>query len=102
MLDLLGNEVRTAHDGVEAVEAADGSAPRSILMDVGMPRLNGYDGDPRIREHAWGRGMVIVALTGWGQEGDKARSREAGCDGHLVKPVDLAALNKLLEGLSTT
>ena len=65
-------------------------------MDVGMPVLNGLDATRRIREQEWGRDMTIIALTGWGQEGDKERSREAGCDGHLVKPVDLDDLAKLL------
>ncbi|HVK08544.1 MAG TPA: response regulator [Gemmataceae bacterium] len=67
-----------------------------ILMDVGMPRLNGLDATRRIRAQPWGKAVTIIALTGWGQEGDRARSREAGCDGHLVKPVDLADLEKLL------
>ena len=65
-------------------------------MDVGMPRLNGLDATRRIREQPWGRTMTIIALTGWGQDGDKERSREAGCDGHLVKPVNLQDLEKLL------
>jgi CheY-like chemotaxis protein len=67
-----------------------------ILMDVGMPRLNGLDATRLIRERPWGRSATIIALTGWGQEGDKQRSRQAGCDGHLVKPVTLADLQKLL------
>ncbi len=96
LLKLLGNEVRTAHDGVEAVEAAEAFRPEVILMDVGMPRLNGYEATRRIREQPWGRSVTIIALTGWGQEGDKERSREAGCDGHLVKPVNLPDLEKLL------
>ena len=96
LLRLMGNEVRTAHDGVEAVETAEAFRPQVILMDVGMPRLNGYDATRRIREQPWGRFVTIIALTGWGQEGDKERSREAGCDGHLVKPVNLLDLEKLL------
>ena len=69
-------------------------------MDVGMPRLNGYEATRRIREQPWGRSVVIIALTGWGQEGDRVQSREAGCDGHLVKPVDLADLENLLAKLT--
>ena len=99
ILTLLGNEVHTAHDGVEAVEAADQFRPQAILMDVGMPRMNGYEAARRIREQPWGRFMVIIALTGWGQEGDRARSMEAGCEGHLVKPVDLLELERLLDEL---
>ncbi|WAS99346.1 PAS domain-containing protein [Nannocystis punicea] len=97
MLEMLGHEVRTAHDGVEAIEAAEDFRPHVILMDVGMPRLNGLDATRRIREQAWGKDIAIVALTGWGQEADRARSKAAGCDCHLVKPVNLEDLERLLE-----
>jgi signal transduction histidine kinase/ActR/RegA family two-component response regulator len=100
MLELLGYEVHTAHDGVEAVDAAGQFRPQVVLMDVGMPRLNGLDATRRIREQPWGEGMVIIALTGWGQEVDRARSKEAGCDGHLVKPVNLPDLERLLNELT--
>ena len=96
MLKLMGNETRTAHDGLAAVEAAEQFRPDLILLDIGLPKLNGYDACRRIREQAWSKGMVIVALTGWGQEEDRRRSQEAGFDHHLVKPVDMAALEKLL------
>ncbi|HEX6902477.1 MAG TPA: PAS domain S-box protein [Thermoanaerobaculia bacterium] len=99
MLQLLDNEVHIAHDGLEAVELAERFRPQVILMDIGMPRLNGYDATQRIREQPWGRDMAIIALTGWGQEADRARSKEAGCDGHLVKPVDPSDLEKLLTEL---
>ena len=99
MLRLLGNDVITAHDGIEALAAAEKFRPRVILMDVGMPRLNGYDATSRIREQPWGAPIVIIALTGWGQEGDRALSKAAGCDGHLVKPVRLSDLEKLLTEL---
>ena len=99
VLTLLGNEVRTAHDGVEAVETAEAAKPEVILMDVGMPRLNGFDATRRIRALPGGRTVKIFALTGWGQKGDRSRSREAGCDGHLVKPVDFDELEKLLRDL---
>jgi CheY-like chemotaxis protein/two-component sensor histidine kinase len=101
LLRLMGNEVRTANDGIEALEAAEAFRPEVILMDVGMPRLNGLDATRRLREEPWGRGVTIIALTGWGQEGDKERSREAGCDGHLVKPFDLADLDRLLSELTS-
>ena len=100
MLELMGNEVCTAHDGVEAVAAAEAFRPQVILMDVGMPRLNGLDATQRIRAQPWGQSMVIIALTGWGQEGDKVRSHQAGCDGHLVKPVYLPDLENLLAELT--
>jgi PAS domain S-box-containing protein len=96
MLQLLGNEVRTAHDGLEAVIIAEQFRPQVVLMDIGMPKLNGYEATRRIREQPWGRDMAIIALTGWGQEVDRARSKEAGCDGHLVKPIDLPDLERLL------
>jgi PAS domain S-box-containing protein len=100
MLKLGGNEVETAHDGVEAIDKAQRFRPEAILMDVGMPRLDGYEATRRIREEPWGRSIVIVALTGWGQDEDKARSQEAGCDGHLVKPVKLSELENLLAELA--
>jgi PAS domain S-box-containing protein len=99
MLELMGDEVRTAHDGVDAVEVAEAFRPQAILMDVGMPQLNGYEATRRIRERPWGRSVTIIALTGWGQEDDRQRSREAGCNGHLVKPVSLNDLQKLLSDL---
>jgi PAS domain S-box-containing protein len=99
MLRLLGHEVSTAHDGAEAVEAAEGFRPDVVLMDVGMPRLNGHEATRRIRERPWGRGVRVVALTGWGQDVDRVRSKEAGCDGHLVKPVSLSDLERALAAL---
>ncbi|MDB5337147.1 MAG: luxQ 1 [Planctomycetaceae bacterium] len=96
MLRLVGNEVLTAHDGVEAVAATEQFRPQVILMDVGMPKLNGYEATRQIRKQPFGKSITIIALTGWGQEGDRAQSRNAGCDGHLVKPVTLPDLEKLL------
>ncbi len=100
VLKLLGNEVRMAHDGVTAVAVAEEFRPEVILMDVGMPRLNGYEATRRIREQLWGRSPTIIALTGWGQEGDRTLSKEAGCDAHLVKPVDIRDLEELLSALA--
>ena len=99
MLKLLGHEVVTAHDGVEAVETAERFRPNLILMDLGMPKLNGYDATRRIRELPWGGLVKVVALTGWGQEADQLRSRQAGCDAHLVKPVDVRELNGVIGSL---
>ncbi len=99
MLRLLGNEAHTAHDGLEAVEAAGRLRPDLILLDIGMPKLNGYDTARRIREQPWGRGVVLVALTGWGQEADRRKSREAGFDAHMTKPIEPGGLEKLLAGL---
>lgn len=96
MLRLLGDEVRTAHDGIEAVEVAAEFRPEVILMDVGMPRLNGLEATRLIKNEPWGQGVIIIALTGWGQDNDRARSFEAGCDDHMVKPVDIAELQRKL------
>jgi CheY-like chemotaxis protein len=99
MLRVMGHDTRTAHDGFAALEAAAAFRPDVVLLDIGLPKLNGYDVARRIREQPWGEGMVLIAQTGWGQEEDKCRSKEAGFNFHLVKPVDPAALEKLLAGL---
>jgi signal transduction histidine kinase len=99
MLEIRGHDVWVAHDGIEAVEQARRHKPDVVLMDVGMPHLNGYEATRRIREQDWGAGMTIIALTGWGQDHDRALSREAGCDGHLVKPVSLPDLEQRLSEL---
>jgi PAS domain S-box-containing protein len=96
MLRLGGHEVYAVHDGQEAVDAAAWFRPDLALLDIGMPRVNGYEVSRRIREQSWGQGMVLVAVTGWGQEEDKRRATEAGFDHHLTKPVDPAALERLL------
>ena len=96
MLKLKGNEVETAHDGVEATEAAKSFQPQIILTDVGMKRLNGYEATRQIREQPWGKNITIHRAHRLGQERDKEQAREAGCDGHLLKPVKLNDLEKLL------
>ncbi|HEX7811046.1 MAG TPA: ATP-binding protein [Burkholderiales bacterium] len=95
-LQIGGHDVRTAYDGEEAVSAAETFRPEIVLLDIGMPKLNGYDACRRIRESDWGRNMVLIAQTGWGQEEDKRRTKEAGFDDHLVKPVDPMALMKMV------
>ncbi|WP_139558587.1 PAS domain-containing hybrid sensor histidine kinase/response regulator [Methylotetracoccus oryzae] len=102
LLRALGHEVYIARDGLEAVAAAEAHRPEFILMDIGMPRLNGYDACRRIREHAWGRDIVITALTGWGQDSDLQRSQAAGFSHHLTKPVDFNALRQLIDTLPST
>jgi CheY-like chemotaxis protein len=99
MLQIMGNEVRTGHDGFAAIELAEQFRPQVVLMDIGMPKLNGHEATRRIREQPWGQDVAVIALTGWGQEEDRAKSKEAGCAGHLVKPVSLPDLEKLLAGL---
>jgi PAS domain S-box-containing protein len=99
MLKLMGNETHTAHDGLAAIEAAEKFRPDLILLDIGLPKINGYDACRAIREQPWSKGMVIVALTGWGQEEDRRRSAEAGFDDHMVKPVEHSVVTKLLADL---
>jgi CheY-like chemotaxis protein len=99
MLRLMRNQVETAYDGLAAIDAAEKFRPNVILMDVGMPKLSGLEAAKRIRERDWGQNLIIIALTGWGQEDDRIRSREAGCDGHLVKPVDAKELGCYLNEL---
>jgi CheY-like chemotaxis protein len=96
MLELMGGVVRTAHDGQAAVEAARDFRPDVVFLDIGLPKLSGYEACRRIRAEPWAAGTLIVALTGWGQEADRRRSREAGFDHHSVKPVDPADLSRLL------
>jgi len=99
MLRLMGNEVRTVRDGLAAVEEAQAFRPDVVLLDIGMPRLNGYDAARRIRKERWGKDMTLVALTGWGQEDDKRRAAEAGFDRHFTKPVNPEKLQQLFAGL---
>jgi PAS domain S-box-containing protein len=99
VLRLQGHAVHAVHDGHEAVEAVAWFRPEFILLDIGMPRLNGFEAARRIRQQPGGKTIVLVAITGWGQEEDKRRASEAGFDYHLTKPVDPAALEKLLAEL---
>jgi PAS domain S-box-containing protein len=99
LLQLGGHETHKAYDGIEAIDAAERFRPDAVLLDIGLPGLNGYEVCRRIREEPWGKGMVLVALTGWGQEEDRHRSKEAGFDAHMVKPVDHDVLMKLLSSL---
>jgi CheY-like chemotaxis protein/two-component sensor histidine kinase len=96
-LRFTNNEVYVAYDGIEAVEAAERHRPELVLLDIGMPRLNGEDACRRIRSQAWGADVTIIALTGWGQEEDRRRTMDAGFDGHLVKPIDPADVVKLIQ-----
>jgi CheY-like chemotaxis protein/two-component sensor histidine kinase len=96
VLEMKGHQVRTAHDGVEAVQIAERFKPEVAVLDIGMPRLDGYEVCKRLRAQPHGRDMLIVALTGWGQTEDKQRSGNAGFDHHLVKPANVGALEELL------
>jgi CheY-like chemotaxis protein/two-component sensor histidine kinase len=96
LLELAGNDLRTAHDGLEAVEVAGAFRPDVVLLDIGLPKLSGYEVAQKIREQPWGQDMVLVALTGWGEEEDRRRAREAGFDEHVIKPVEPDSLLRLL------
>jgi CheY-like chemotaxis protein len=97
LLQLLGNNVSVAHDGEEALSMANELKPDVVLLDIGLPKLNGYEVARRIRLEPWGSTATLVAITGWGQAEDKDLSREAGFDRHLVKPVDPDTLLKLIQ-----
>jgi PAS domain S-box-containing protein len=99
MLKLLGHETRVAHDGESGFELVASFLPDLAFLDLGMPKLNGYDMAKQIRQELWGKKIVLVALTGWGQEEDRRRSEAAGFDVHLVKPIQLESLEKLLANL---
>jgi PAS domain S-box-containing protein len=98
LLRLMGNDTRTAYDGQEGVDVAGAFRPDVMLLDIGLPKLNGYEACRRIRGQPWGKKVVLIAVTGWGQEEDRRRSHEAGFDQHMVKPVDPQELMKLLAG----
>jgi CheY-like chemotaxis protein len=99
LLATAGHETHKAGDGMQALEAAIRVRPDVILLDIGMPGLDGYEVARRIRAQSWGREPTLVALTGWGQDNDRKRSSEAGFDAHWVKPLELNRLWSLLEGL---
>ncbi len=102
LLRLKGNDTRTACDGLEAVEVAETFRPELVLLDIGLPKLNGYEVAQHIRQQPWGRNIILVALTGWGQDEDRLRSQEAGFNFHIVKPVELETLEQLLAGPQAT
>ena len=102
LLKVKGYQTYTRYSGQQGIDAAGSLQPDVVLLDIGMPGLNGYDTCRLIREQPWGRAISIIALTGYGQEKDKQLSREAGFDAHLVKPVDLPILQQLLTSLPTT
>ncbi|MFL6621685.1 MAG: PAS domain-containing protein [Sulfurifustis sp.] len=96
LLRLMGHRARTARDGVEAIEVAESFRPDVVLLDIGMPRMNGYETARHLRGRPWGKELLLVALTGWGQESDKRRARDAGFDHHVTKPIDPTLLTRLL------
>jgi CheY-like chemotaxis protein/anti-sigma regulatory factor (Ser/Thr protein kinase) len=96
VLRMVGHDVRIAYDGVEAVGVASEYHPDAVVLDIGMPKMNGYDAAKKLRAEATGKDLNIIAVSGWGQEADKQRSRESGIDHHLVKPLEPSSLLRLL------
>jgi len=99
VLRMRGHEVRAVHDGPSALTLATAFMPDLVLLDIGMPGMDGYEVARRARLEPEAKGVTLIALTGWGQEEDRGRSKEAGIDFHLVKPVDPSALQELLTSL---
>jgi len=98
LLEEEGHETFMAHDGVEGLAAAERLRPDVVLMDLGLPRIDGFDACRRIREQAWGKQILMIAITGWGQDVDRRKSQEAGFDHHLVKPVEASDISALMSG----
>ena len=100
LMEITGNTTYVAHDGIEAIEEIEKHRPEVVLLDIGLPGLTGHEVCRRVRQQPWGKNIVMIALTGWGQEDDRRKSEEAGFNGHLVKPVDYDKLLKLLSSLT--
>ena len=98
LLSFSGHEVRIVHDGASALDAVRDFRPDVAFLDIGMPGLTGYEVAQAVRAEPWGREVQLIAVTGWGQPDDRARARTAGFDWHLVKPIDPADVDRLLEG----
>lgn len=101
LLQTMGHETRIAHDGLEAVEVAEGFKPEVVLLDISMPKLDGYEAARRLAQRPWAHSVLMVAVTGWGRDADRQRAREAGFHRHLLKPVNPEALAQLLGDTST-
>jgi CheY-like chemotaxis protein len=94
-----GHEVQVAHDGIEAVETAAWFRPDVAVLDIAMPKLDGYDAARMMREQSWGKPMILIALSGWGQQLDRQRTKAAGFDAHLTKPAKYETLMAVLNEL---
>lgn len=101
LLAFTGNETLTAYDGLEGIDIAEQFRPDVLILDIGLPKLNGLEVCRRIRQQPWGKAILVVAVSGWGQEEDRQKTREAGFDHHLVKPVDPSDLAELLATANT-
>jgi len=96
LCDCRGHDVRVANNGEEAIEIAGTFLPHAMLMDIGMPRMDGHEAARVIRSQPWGKDILLIALTGWGQGEDRRRTKEAGFDYHLVKPAEPSEIARLL------
>jgi CheY-like chemotaxis protein len=97
LLQILGGDVRTAYDGVEALQLAEQFLPHAIVLDIGLPKLDGYSAARHIRAQAWGKEMVLVAVSGWCRDEDRLKSVDAGFNGHLAKPVDAEQIRNMIQ-----
>jgi CheY-like chemotaxis protein len=102
LLRVLGYDARQASDGLAGLDAAAEFRPDVVLLDIAMPRLSGYDVARRLRAEPWGKEMLLIAVTGWGQDGDKQRAADAGFDCHLTKPVAVADLTRALSSVAAS
>ena len=100
LMELCGHHVQTAYSGQQALELAEVFRPHALLLDIGLPDVDGYQLAKTIRAAPWGERIVLIALTGWGQEQDRRRAMDAGCDYHLTKPVDPDSVESLLQSLA--
>jgi DNA-binding response OmpR family regulator len=99
VLSMMGYEAAVAYDGVEGLARAEALRPEVVVLDLGMPRLDGYGTCRALRSSEWGSAVTVLALSGWGQTADRRRADEAGFDGHLVKPVSPEALVEAIDAL---
>ncbi|HEV8068579.1 MAG TPA: response regulator [Planctomycetaceae bacterium] len=99
LLQLLGGDVRTAGDGLEALDLAEHFLPHAIVLDIGLPKLDGFQAARRIRAKDWGKNVALVAVSGWCRDEDRQNSADAGFDGHLAKPVPVEQIRNLIQGL---
>lgn len=99
LLQMWGHEVVFAYDGPSALETAEQWQPEAVFLDIGLPGMDGYEVAERLRELPHAKGAVLIAITGYGQDDDRRRSRRAGIDHHLVKPVAPDALRSLIDSL---
>jgi|SRR5579863_5148473 len=99
LLKLMGGDVRAAFGGAEALEIAESFRPEVVLLDIGMPKMHGYDVARHLRGTGWGKNVVLLALTGWAREEDRRRTEECGFDAHIIKPCQAAELRETVEHL---